>query len=243
MSCIAPSLRHQYPEADFADPALQVGLVVDQQDLDLAVSILRKFRDPAAAAARLRGIAERKGLRLPAALAAAAFAAPKYTPQQLAAMPSSQFADPLGRRWPIYDQEDLDKCLRECPDPHAPPYQGQLYRLAAMHGLQLPAGFSGGASVHFDRAGAHAANFAASDSAARAWDQEAGYRAQELAAVINARTRKAAGVQVPEAPPEPAAETVPFAAGDEAALLDRTRRFAALANAAARRKPRPPASE
>jgi hypothetical protein len=251
MSNLSTAARALLPESDFLDPALKVGVVLDQEDVDRAAAILGKFRDPAAARARLLALAARKSLRLPAGLAAGAAAgfAAGYSPQELAAMPSTTFADPVNRRWPIYTQADLDRCLRECPNPHEPPIQGQLIRLAGVRNLKLPADFAAGASARFDQAAAHQANFAHSDAPARGWDAAAGAAAGELAAAVNARKRKAALPPEPVPPRQPARPQAPaqgsaeFGQDAEAAELAACRRraieFAAAANRRTRRQPLP----
>jgi hypothetical protein len=216
MSSIAPSLRHQYPESDFLDPAYKTGLILDQQDVDQAAAILQRFRDPAAAAARLRLIAARKDLRLPPALAAAAFAAPKYSQAELDKLLPADFADVMNRQWPVLDQQDLDSCLRGCPQAREAghPIHAQVLKLAARRQLTLP--------DDFQRA-VHAANFAYTTAARAAWDQEAAAGAVAFAAGHNSRRRKAALPPEPQAPQLPASGIAEFGSLDAEAVALRQR--------------------
>jgi hypothetical protein len=245
VSNLTTAERERLPEFEFLDPLHRTGVVVDQDDVDRAAAILGKFRDPAAARARLAVLAARKGLRLPPGVAPAAFAAAKYSLAQLAALLPQDYADMMGRKWPVLDQQDLDKCLAECPQAHEAghPIHVQVLKLAQRKQLKLPDDFQAAAHAHFDGATAHAANFAHSDAQARAWDAAAGYAAGELAARVNARKRAAQLPPEPVPPRQPARPQPPPQGsvdfGEDTELAEARRKAAAFAQAANRRGRRP----
>jgi hypothetical protein len=186
--------REGLPESDFLDPALKVGVILDEEDVTRAAAILGKFRDPAAARARLVVIAARKGLRLPQGMAPAAFAA-KYTQAQLDKLLPADFADMLNRKWPVLDQEDLDACIRDCPQAReaSHPIRSQLVKLAMRRQLKLPADWE--TAVHaadFNRPRAHAANFINTLADREAADAQAGAHAAAFARACNRRRERPA---------------------------------------------------
>jgi hypothetical protein len=249
MSTLTTAERERLPLDDFVIPEHRVMPVIDSADVEQArrLLLLPSLRHRAAEGRqRLAAIAWRKGLPLPAG-DPAAFAAPKYTQAQLDQLLPADFADMANRKWPVLDQQDLDNCIRNCPQAReaSHPIRSQLIKLAARRQLKLPADWDTAVhSADFARATAHAANQINTAAQREASDAQAGAKAVEFALARNAHKRAALlppgpvppPPRQPQRPESPRGDTADF--GD-AELAEVRRKAVAFAQAANRRGRRP----